>query len=92
MGRGRKSTKVKIITSKDQNLLKQLARTGICTVEQAKSNLGLSINRLSQLAKSGYIKQEKALSNRELHTVYRLHDKGKAYLRSNCPQVVLMLF
>lgn len=85
--RGRKSSKIKTVTGKDKSLMKQIARTGICSKEQAKSYLGLNDNRLNQLSKSGYLKSETALVNKELVSVYRLDVKGKDYVKNNCQEV-----
>mgnify|MGYP000220041619 CR=1 FL=1 len=61
MARGRKSTKVKVMTNRDMRLLKQISNTGLSTIEQAKSHCDLNRDRLVKLEKSGYIKIEKLI-------------------------------
>ena len=65
MARGRKSTKVKVMTNRDMRLLKQISNTGLSTIEQAKSHCDLNRDRLVKLEKSGYIKIEKAMKSVE---------------------------
>jgi hypothetical protein len=80
MARGRKSTKVKVMTHRDDKLLKQLSNTGLCTTEQAKTHCALNRDRLCKLEKSGYIKLEKTNPmGGELIEVARLEPKGKKY-------------
>lgn len=84
MARGRKSTKVKVMTNRDMSLLKQLSNTGLCTTEQAKSHCGLNRDRLVKLEKSGYIKLEKTNPvGGGMIEVARLDNKGKAYCENN---------
>ena len=83
MARGRKSTHIKILTYRDLNLLKQLANTGLCTIEQAKNFWNLNLDRLLKLQKSGYVKIEKTNpANSELIQVVRLKNKGKVYCKN----------
>ena len=37
MARGRKSSKVKVITGRDRDLMMQLSKTGLCNSMQAKA-------------------------------------------------------
>jgi len=84
MARGRKSTKVKVMTHRDMTLLKQLSNTGLCTVEQARSHCSLTRDRLVKLEKSGYIKLEKTNPvGGEMIEVARLDNKGKSYCENN---------
>ncbi|UZP05179.1 hypothetical protein JW813_17555 (plasmid) [Clostridium botulinum] len=80
MARGRKTTKVKIVTYNDSMLLKQLANTGLCSMEQAKSHCGLNRDRLLKLEKSGYIKIEKSAPvGGKMMEFARLDIKGRGY-------------
>lgn len=80
MAKGRKSTKVKSINTRDSNLLKQLANTGMCTIEQAKTFCNIGKDRLQKLEKSGYIKLEKTSPvGGNLIEVVRMDNKGRAY-------------
>lgn len=84
MARGRKSTKVKVMTNRDIALLKQLANTGLCSVEQAKTYCSLNRDRLVKLEKSGLIKIEKtAPVGGTLQEVVRLDTKGRKYNENN---------
>lgn len=84
MARGRKSTKIKVMTNRDMTLLKQLSNTGLSTIEQAKSHCDLNRDRLVKLEKSGYIKIEKANPvGGQMIEVVRLDTKGKSYCENN---------
>lgn len=84
MARGRKATKVKVMTYRDTSLLKQLSNTGLCTTEQAKTHCGLNRDRLVKLEKSGYIKLEKTNPvGGKMIEVARLDNKGKAYCENS---------
>ena len=83
MTRGRKSTKVKVMTYRDDKLLKQLSNTGLCTTEQAKSHCSLTRDRLLKLEKSGYIKIERTNPRGgAVIEVARLERKGKEYCKN----------
>lgn len=84
MARGRKSTKVKVMTNRDMTLLKQLSNTGLCTIEQAKAHCDLNRDRLTKLEKSGYIKLQKTNpTGGQFIEVVRLDGKGKSYCENN---------
>lgn len=84
MARGRKSTKVKVMTHRDNTLLRQLSNTGVCSTEQAKTFCNLNRDRLVKLEKSGYIKLEKTNPvGGEMIEVARLDNKGKAYCENS---------
>lgn len=80
MARGRKSKFIKKITSREENLFKQLSNTGMCTTEQAKAYCNLNRDRLIKLEKSGYIKLEKTTPlGGKMTEVVRLNSKGRSY-------------
>lgn len=80
MARGRKATKVKVMTHRDVLLLKQLSNTGLCSIEQAKTHCKLTRDRLVKLEKSGYIKLEKTNPvGGEMIEFARLDTKGRKY-------------
>lgn len=81
--------KIKVITSRDKELFKQLARTAVTTREQAQIYLNYDKDnkRLSNLVKDGYIKQEIAKIKSNYEIVYRLNNRGKNYLRDNIAEV-----
>ncbi len=84
MARGRKSTFVKVMTHRDDSLLKQLSNTGLCSIEQAKTHCDLNRDRLVKLEKSGYIKLEKTNPiGGQLIEVVRLNTKGRSYCENN---------
>ena len=62
MARGRKSSKVKVITGRDRDLMMQLSKTGLCNSMQAKKHCGVSMERLKKL--------EKAVISRHLSILY----------------------
>lgn len=80
-------TKVKQMTLRDETLMKQLANTGLCSMEQAKSFCNLNRDRLQRLEKSGYIKIDKCSANGgNVIEVARLNDKGRMYCESKLGQ------
>lgn len=81
MARGRASTKVKIITGRDNDLIKQLSKTGISNLFQAKEYCGVSSNRLMKLEKSGYIKTSEHIVRGEVNLIIQLDRVGKEYCR-----------
>jgi DNA-binding PadR family transcriptional regulator len=86
MARGRKSaSSIKCITSRDFELFKGIARTGITSKFDARNIIGLSERRLRSLEKSEYIYSKSILANKGNETVkvYYLDDKGKSYVKLN---------
>lgn len=81
MARGRKSTKVKVITGRDSALIKQLSKTGISNSTQAKEHCGLSRDRLTKLEKSGYIKTSEHIVRGQVNLIIQLDKVGKEYCR-----------
>lgn len=80
MARGQKSKYIKEMTVRDEALLKQLANTGMCSIEQSKNFWAVNRERLQKLENSLYIKIEKANPvGGSLVEVVRLDDKGKKY-------------
>ncbi|WP_443660945.1 hypothetical protein [Clostridium algidicarnis] len=80
MTRGRKVNKVKVMSLRDDSLLKQLSNTGLCTMEQAKSHCGLNRDRILNLEKSGLIRIERTNPRGgAMIEVVRLERKGKTY-------------
>ena len=80
MARGRKSTFIKRMTSRDKTMLKQLSNTGLCSSEQAKTFCNINRDRLQKLEKSGFIKLENTIPhNGNMTEVVRLNTKGRAY-------------
>lgn len=77
----RPSTKVKVITGRDQSLLKQLSKTGISTTYQAEKFCKLSNSRIEKLEKSGYIKTSSHIVRGESCKVIQLDKLGKDYCR-----------
>lgn len=56
MSMGRKNEHIKVLTSRDIRLLRQLDRTGVAAGDQVKFYCGLTANRINKLQRSGYIK------------------------------------
>ena len=81
MTRGRKSQKVKILTNRDIDLLKQLARTGIANGQQAKEFCELSFERIGKLEKSGYIITSYHAVRGGNNLIIQLNKLGKEYCR-----------
>ena len=81
MARGRKSSKIKVITHRDEKLFKQLARTGLTDRASAKGFCNLNPERLEKLQNSGYIKLSNHGVNGRNTTIIQLDTKGKAYCR-----------
>ena len=81
MARGRKSTKVKALTYRDVKLIKQLARTGMANVQQAKEYCNLNKDRLLKLEKSGYIKNSNHIVRGQNTMIIQLDSIGKEYCR-----------
>lgn len=78
---GRTSSKIKVVTGRDQELMKQLSRTGISTSEQAREYCKLSSTRLDKLEKSGYIKTSNHIVNGQSCRIIQLDKGGKEYCR-----------
>ncbi|MBU3114743.1 hypothetical protein [Clostridium lacusfryxellense] len=84
MATRRKFGKVKVMTQRDDNLLKQLSNSGLCTMEQAKTHCGLNRDRLLKLEKSGYIRIERTNPRGgAMIEVARLDRKGKEYSKNS---------
>ncbi len=81
MARGRQSTKIKVITGRDRDLIKQLSKTGVCNSRQAKDYCGVSNDRLNKLEKSGYIKTSNHIVRGENNRIIQLDKAGKEYCR-----------
>lgn len=81
MVRGRKSTKIKVVTGRDRDLIKQLSKTGVCNSAQAKEHCGLSADRLKKLENSNYIKTSQHIVRGENNLIIQLDKMGKEYLR-----------
>lgn len=79
MARG--SQKIKVITGRDTELLKQLSKTGLCNSRQASDHAGVSRDRLGKLEKSGYIKLSEHVVRGESCLIVRLNKDGKEYCR-----------
>ena len=79
MARG--SQKIKVITGRDTELLKQLSKTGLCNSRQASEYAGVSLERLGKLEKSGYIKLSEHVVRGESCLIARLDKGGKEYCR-----------
>ncbi|MBB6625577.1 hypothetical protein H7E67_19440 [Clostridium gasigenes] len=79
MARG--SQKIKVITGRDNELLKQLSKTGLCNSRQASEYAGVSLERLGKLEKSGYIRLSEHVVRGESCLIARLNNDGKEYCR-----------
>jgi hypothetical protein len=69
------------LTSKDIKLFKQLAKTGVSDVHQAKKFIKLSIKRIKQLEDLKYIKTRKYRSPEIITTAIKLDNKGKSFCK-----------
>ena len=83
MARGRKNTYIRTHTSRDMKLLDQLARTGVCTEQQALKYCKLTTDRLSRLKNSDYIKVENKILNGQSVPIVKLSDFGQKWYREN---------
>lgn len=81
MARGRKSSKIKVVTGRDRDLFKQLSKTGLCNSRQAKEYCGVSLERIKKLEKSGYIKTSEHIVRGENNLIIQLDKIGKDYCR-----------
>lgn len=81
MARGKSSKFIKVLTSKDTELIKQLSRTGVSTSEQIKNHIGLSDERITKLANSNFISITKEVVEGKTRNIIKLNDKGKKYAR-----------
>jgi hypothetical protein len=77
----RKSTKVKVLTNRDTNILKQLSKTGLSNAQQAKKYCTLSIERLGKLETSGYIKTTSHIVRGQNTLIIQLDKVGKEWCR-----------
>jgi hypothetical protein len=86
MARGRKAgPAVKCITSRDFELMKGIARTGLTSYYDARKTIGLSDKRLNNLQKEGYINYKSVVMDKGQNTikVYYLEERGKKYVKMN---------
>lgn len=81
MARGRKSTRVKVLTHRDKKLLTQLSKTGISNRQQAKQYCSLNPDRIAKLEKSGYIKTSNHVVRGQNTQIIQLDKLGKEHLR-----------
>lgn len=79
MARGRKSQHIKVLTGKDQELLRGLGQVGISSKSQIKSYLNLSDERLQKLEFSGYVKRDNLVVRGRAITIYTLDRDGQKY-------------
>ena len=77
----RNSTKVKVLTFRDTNILKQLSKTGLSNAQQAKEYCKLGIERLGKLEKSGYIKTTSHIVRGKNTLIIQLDKGGKEWCR-----------
>lgn len=77
----RKSTKVKVLTFRDTNILKQLSKTGLLNAQQAKAYCNLTMERLGKLEKSGYIKTTSHIVRGKNTLIIQLDKVGKDWCR-----------
>lgn len=84
-----KKPKIKAITNRDQELFKQLSRTGLITREQAVNYLKYDNNfkRLTNLVKDGYLKEQTVMQGKERVIVYKLDRAGRTYVERNVPEI-----
>ncbi|NFF82835.1 hypothetical protein FC764_16790 [Clostridium botulinum] len=78
---GRHSSKIKVITGRDSDLMRQLSKTGLCTNGQAKEYCGISADRLTKLENSGYIKTSSHFVRGENNSIIQLDKMGANYCR-----------
>lgn len=81
MAKGRKSSKIKVITGRDSKLLYQLSKTGITATDQANFYCGISDERIKKLESSGYIKTSNYVINGRTNKIITLDKQGKEYCR-----------
>lgn len=81
MARGKSSKFIKVLTSKDTELLKQLGRTGLSSRNQVEKYLGLSYERLVKLQNSKYIKLTEQMYRGKSVLIIQLDRKGKDHLK-----------
>ncbi len=75
---------IKCITSKDFELMKGIAKTGVTSRFDSVNVIGLSEKRLIKLEKDSYIISKGVLVNgKDAIKIYYLGDKGKAYVKLN---------
>ena len=77
----RKSSKVKVLTFRDTNILKQLSRTGLSNAQQAKRYCNLGMERLVKLETSGYIKTTSHIVRGKNTLIIQLNKVGKEWCR-----------
>ncbi len=72
---------VKKVMARDEKLLKQLAKTGIASVEQSEKYCDVKIKRLKRLERSKYVKLTTITKAGKETTVIQLDKRGKAYIQ-----------
>ena len=81
MARGRKSQYIKVLTGKDQELIRGLGQVGVTSKEQIRNYLNINDERLLKLERSGYIKSENVVIRGLAKTVFTLDRDGQKYCR-----------
>lgn len=81
MARGRKSQHIKVLTGKDQELIRGLGQVGVTSKEQIRNYLNLNDDRLLKLERSNYIKRENVVIKGLAKTVYTLSNDGQKYCK-----------
>lgn len=85
MARGRKKgSAIKVLTSKDVDLLFGIARTGLTSFYDARSVIGLSEKRLKNLEKENYISSnDVVVKGKDTIKVFHLNEHGRKYIKVN---------
>lgn len=80
----KKKSKIKVITSRDFELMQGIAKTGITSKFDAINIIGLTEKRLKNLEKECYIKSKDLLvKGSKIIKTYYLDYKGKGYVKHN---------
>lgn len=84
MGRGRKKQYIKVLTSKDKEMLRAFRNCGRLSSDHLKTDLSMSDKRVINFQRDGYVEKTRLLNRKtkKMDAVYQLTEKGRTAVES----------
>ena len=84
MGRGRKKQYIKVLTSKDKEMLRAFRNCGRLSSSHLKDNLSMANRRVLNFERDGYVEKVRLFNHqtKEMDAVYQLTKKGQEIIES----------
>lgn len=84
MGRGRKKQYIKVLTSKDKEMLRAFRNCGRLSSDHLKIDLSMSDKRVINFQRDGYVEKTRLLNRKtkKMDAVYQLTEKGRTAVES----------